>query len=507
VTAHTRSYRRFVLNVFASAGGRVAAILLAIALATVLVRALGLAGYGTWSFFYAAIGYAALFDLGLSIAVERTVARFHHDDDRTGIERTINLGLSAALALSLLLQGLLALLPDHWLASLGDLDVVRTCMRLLPLCLFFSNVSAVTGGGLSGLQDIARLNALRVGAGALTTLGVLALALAGVRSVPLLLVCYSTGLLATGVAIWGRLRAHVPGLRLRPFYVERELAMEFCRFGGGVQLSNLALQLGDQLLRALLGARFGAAAMGAYDLAARAGYVLRSLCNALLGVMVPFGTAQWLTGGRDALSRLHALGLKYSALFMVGGTMVALLEAQSVLDLWLRGVEGLPELLRMLQVTLALNALQSLAGPIGSLGRAAAAVRPEAVTSVAGNAAALLAASSATTPVGAVLGFMSAIAVANGVQVVWLRRLLGVDGPGVAAALRIAGTLVLTAVAAWSTDTLLRRLALPDLVTIAGTTLAAALALAAGAVWLRVLGPEEQQMWRALLARRRDDGG
>jgi O-antigen/teichoic acid export membrane protein len=75
VDAPSLSYRRFADNVLAGGSARVAAIVTALALATALVRVLGLSAYGTWAFFFVLIGYHGQFDLGLSVAVERAVAR------------------------------------------------------------------------------------------------------------------------------------------------------------------------------------------------------------------------------------------------------------------------------------------------------------------------------------------------------------------------------------------------------------------------------------------------
>ena len=84
--APSLSYGRFVANVLAGAGGRIAAIATAFVLSTVLVHALGLAIYGTWAFFFVLIGYSGQFDLGLSVAVERAVARTAADGRPDRIE-------------------------------------------------------------------------------------------------------------------------------------------------------------------------------------------------------------------------------------------------------------------------------------------------------------------------------------------------------------------------------------------------------------------------------------
>ena len=131
--APSLSYRRLVANVVAGAGGRAAAILTALVLATVLVRTLGLAAYGTWAFFFVLIGYYGLFDFGLSVAVERGVARAAGLGDAPRIDALLNGGFAVSAALSALLQLVVALpIPEAWLARVGDAGTVRACLYVLP---------------------------------------------------------------------------------------------------------------------------------------------------------------------------------------------------------------------------------------------------------------------------------------------------------------------------------------------------------------------------------------
>src|SRR5204863_230727 len=66
--------------------------------------------------------------------------------------------------------------------------------------------------------------------------------------------------------------------------------------GSAVQASTLAAQAGDLAFRSILGARFGAAAIGAYDLATRAAMAPRHAASAVPVALVP--QAQALAGPR-----------------------------------------------------------------------------------------------------------------------------------------------------------------------------------------------------------------
>jgi hypothetical protein len=59
--------RGFAIGIAATTAGRLAAILLSLLLSTQLVQWLGVATYGTWSFFFLLIGYSTLFDFGVTV--------------------------------------------------------------------------------------------------------------------------------------------------------------------------------------------------------------------------------------------------------------------------------------------------------------------------------------------------------------------------------------------------------------------------------------------------------
>jgi len=469
-TAQPHSYRRFIANVLASGAGRVAAILLALVLATVLVHTLGPARYGVWSFFFVLIGYASLFDFGLSVAVERAVARAHAAHDTADVGRTVSLALTLAFALSVVLQTIVLLVPA--LSGLaratfddaGAAGDVRDCLRVLPLCLFFSNAGAAAGGALSGIQRQASLQALRTGVGGLTTLAVALLAAGGMTRLDMLLTVYAAGLFVTGALAWRQVRRHlvvdqvgaehqgadVAAPRLTPFTVDRARLREFVRVAGAVQVSTLALQVGDQGLRWLLGARFGAETMGAYDLAARAGVALRSLSGALVAAMVPFGAGRAAAIGDASLAQLQQLAVKYVALFILAGTAAALAQSHAIVALWLGSIPTLPLVLALFQVLLIAHGLMALAGPAAAIGRATGRAAPEAIVLVLANSLGLALAAAMTDAWWSVAAFAGCVTVGGFVLWIVLDRALDLGGARPADAARLAATLAATGVIVWS---------------------------------------------------------
>ena len=504
--APSLSYRRFAANVLAGAGGRIAAIATALALATALVRTLGLSTYGTWAFFFVLIGYNGQFDLGLSVAVERAVARAAAAGRADRLDVLLNTGVAMSLAFAALLQPLaLVPMPDRWLAGIGDPATVRACLRALPFCLACSNVAAVAGAGLTGLQRTTTLAAQRSVMGAVTALGVIGLAVAGLRRLDVLLVVYALGLLVTAVLSWRAVRVAGAPITARPWRSTGDAARELAIMGGTLQVTHLVAQAGDQGLRVVLGSAFGAAAIGIYDLASRAAIAPRSLMASLLVALVPFAAAREGRDGVAALSDSLQRSTRYAALAIAAGTIVGLFVAAPFMTLWL-GTAGAAsaDATRILELLLVALAVQSLTSPMVALARAAGRAGPEAVSTSLAQPIGLAVAAHASTLVLAVASHAIVTTAASLVLWAWLKRALALDG----LTRRDIAALATVSAAAAAGAALLRAAAdamafdpwLVLAVVAAGTLPAAAiLAVATGAI-----SPQERHLLFGLARGRRD---
>ena len=500
--APSLSYRRFVANVAAGAGGRAAAILVALALTTVLVRTLGAAGYGTWSFFFVLLGFHAQLDLGLSVALERAVARAAADERWTHVPALLCSGLLLAAALSALLQVAALTWPARWEAALGDPQTVRACLLVLPVCLFCSNAAAVTGAGLSGLQRTTTLALLRTVVGALAAGLVAGLAVAGVRRLDLLLACYAAGLaaaaLAGAVAVARELPATGAGSAWRP---DRAALGELLRIGGPLQATTLAAQLGDQALRLIVGSRFGPAAMGLYDLASRAAIAPRTLVSSLLVALVPFAAGRERRDGRGAYTETLWMATKYTTLLIVPATVAGLIVARPLMAIWLGPDTAIAaDAARLFAVLLVALACQAISGPMVALARADGRPGPEAVVTVIAQPVAVALAAARLSLDGVITTF--AVVITASVWVLWihLRRRLAVSGPGGRWLAPLAGMTAGVGVVAWAAH----MSAIAD--TAPWTTLVAAPALIAGtgaalALALGAIPAAERQVLSGFLAR------
>jgi O-antigen/teichoic acid export membrane protein len=238
--------------------------------------------------------------------------------------------------------------------------------------------------------------------------------------------------------------------------------------------------------------------MGFYDLGTRAAIVLRSLASVLLAVLVPFGTQEHLEGGTEGISRLHRLSLKYTALFVLCGSVIAFYFSRELVEVWLGRSAGVDSVLFIFRVFLAVHAIGALAGPSAMLGRAAGTPLPETVSSILAMALGLAGAVAARSFSMAVLFFALAMAGASLALWIILTKRLRLGETGWREVAKVAGIAVASLLTVIAVDLVLRRWNTGPAGRIAVGS-GAALAAAALLAWTsRVLSPSERDFWIGL---------
>ncbi len=421
----TPDYSGLARNTAATFVGRVSAIGLGVILSMMLFRALGPGRYGLWSLLVLLSGYSMMFDFGLSAAVEQRVARMAAANDPAEITRTINSAVAVVLIAVAVLE-VIALGVWWWLsAAAATADLARTAI-VLPLCIGMTATSMVIGAGLTGLQRMATLHIWRSLGMATGTAATLVLATHGVTRLDTLLVVYAVGGPLAATAQWLALRSLVPGLRFAPA-MSRPVVAQLFRFGGVLQVATMAPVVGDYLFRLLVGARFGIAFSGVYDLAARAGIALRSVAGSLFTTLVPFGVHTLARGGGEEASRLTRVAVKYTALFILPATVLLFRYAGPLMHLWLGHNPAVVHVQHGFQVLLVAHAITSLSVPAAMLGRSAARPGPEALMTLLAAAVGLGAALLAPAFLVSIAVFGCAPPLGAIAVWIWLARPLGLE--------------------------------------------------------------------------------
>lgn len=325
-----------------------------------LIRLLGLERFGFLTLAWALVGYASLFDLGLSRALTRGLAQRLARGDVAGAQAIVatamawlrGLGLVLALVLAAaspgLAQGVLRLSPALQAEALQALWLLAASMPF---------VMATTGhvGVLTAHQRFRAINTVRLLIGAATFVGPLLVALAWPRLDSVVAAIVAMRVLAN--AAYARLAAQQGGAAaLRPG-PDAALSRELFAVGGWISVSNFVGPLLTYLDRLLLATIVPVKAVALYttpyDLLSRTMMLPYSLTSTL------FPLAAGLPLQSAAAGRM--LGASTRALFVLCFplTLAFWALAEPLLTLWL-GAEiaaGSSGVLRILALGVLLNAL------------------------------------------------------------------------------------------------------------------------------------------------------
>lgn len=334
-------------------------------LTPIILKKIGVNGYGVWAVFLAISSMTSLADLGLVGTLSKFVAEYYAQRDFLALNRLINTGVTMFGALSL---GLVSLL---WIGSLG---LVRALFRASPLqdsslVTLFHYFLITIGANIfillfasvtTGLQ---RMDLTGIISGSNT----LASALLGGY---LLLRGWGLQGLIYGnicVAVLTALIYPIVVKRLLPQIVINPLRFDFHEakkmFGFSLRLyfTSAAVAVHNQLEKILLARFVGVVPAGWYDIAGESALKIRSGISLLLGPVMPAASELHALNDSARLKELHYRAHKYLA--FVGIPIVTYIAASSsqFVTLWLG--PSLRMIALPLSVLLVVNFLNLTTGP------------------------------------------------------------------------------------------------------------------------------------------------
>lgn len=332
-------------NSFWNIAGVVVPVAVAIPAMGYIARVLGVENFGLFTLCYAVVGYAGLFDLGLSRAVVRAVAI--HAGSAEKISRVIGTASCLVLCIGIVAAGILYLSAD-WLVlelniSTASTDGAKSALQCLSLAVPALLLSMVWLSYLEGLSDFYKLNILKGISGLFMAL----LPLAATLLQPTL-VSATAGLVAARVIamliayVWGLW----PGSKRQLWALHTPTLRELLTFGGWITISNIISPLMVYFDRFLISSIVGAKNVAFYTAPAEAIARLLIIPIAISKVIFPRLSAREMNANAEA-----SLGFW---LILFGCAPLALmigLFAPDLLRLWL-GEAYLGEPVTVLQILL-----------------------------------------------------------------------------------------------------------------------------------------------------------
>ena len=256
VENNAMSFNRLANNALWNLTGQLAPLAIALVALPPLIHALGVDRYGFLTLAWALVGYAGLFDLGISRAMTRLVAQRLADNDRAGARHIGGVATTFMLAFGALsgavLGGCASSVVDGWLKVPTALRLEAiNAVWLLAACMPVVLLTSAYRGYIEAHQSFKALNMVRVLMGLFTFVGPLCAAWLS----PRLEVTVGAVVAMRVVAAWAHARVadrHC-GFRYRFSLPDRDTARRLFALGGWMSVSNIVGPLMSSMDRFILG--------------------------------------------------------------------------------------------------------------------------------------------------------------------------------------------------------------------------------------------------------------
>jgi len=323
-------------NVIWNLAGQILPLIIAVVAVPILIKYMGMGRYGFLTLAWVLIGYAGLFDFGISRAMTRLVAVHLAGGDEKGASHIATVGASFmiifGIAVGLLLLIFSNLIVSHWLNVPPELQTeALNSLRFLALSVPVVLLTAAYRGILEAHLAFKQVAIIRVAMGLATYLG------------PLAVLAFSVRLEAVvGIVVLMRVVAnyvHARVCRSTTHFIyhwavpDRGTTRQLFSLGGWISVSNFVSPLMTYMDRFILGGMVSIQSVvyyaTPYDMITR----LMVLPSSLMGVLFPVVSGMARDPIRARATYTATIRALYVLMFPIA--FIAIVLAAPLLKIWL----------------------------------------------------------------------------------------------------------------------------------------------------------------------------
>lgn len=295
-------------------------------LTPVIIAAIGLEGYGTWTLVFSVAAYVSMANASMGLAYTKLTAECVHEENYDRLTRVLGSGVTGIGSIAIV--GLVAtlLFGEIILGGLGVPLDQRADANIALTLVMATLVMRMTVGCahevLAGLQRIDLTYRLMILASIIDFAITLPLLLAGWGLVGLG-IGHIVGQIVANLGAWRYMRRHLPQVRINPLAMSREGFRVVFGIGGKFQLLSLVNTVVMHGVKFLIAALIGVRWVGVYELADKLLSLGKAASSAVVAPLMP------------AFANLQASHdkLRERALFFAGSKADALIGGSSLVFL------------------------------------------------------------------------------------------------------------------------------------------------------------------------------
>jgi O-antigen/teichoic acid export membrane protein len=356
--------KKFVTNTFFNVLGRSWSFLINLLLTPYILSRLTVADFGAWVLLTILINSFNLLDLGLGFAFVRYIAAYYTYEDYESINKVLFSGLAFYSLLGILgVTG--GLLIERPLLQLLRITAAGNTYFLVLLTCAVANIGAMYLSVLKGMQRMDKQNSIEITMSLLNVIGTVCFLEAGFGIFGLALNALINAVLAIGLSFVIVKRA-VPKISFG-WNLDRKLLREMFGYGLKISVSRIGNLICFQADKLIVSRVLGLAAVSFYEVAARLASFMRAVPLVMLSALIPATSELGARKDSGKIERTYLIISKYIAILTVAAVAFLLLDASSIVRLWLgKSFDQSAVLIQVLAIGYGANILGGAASQIGA---------------------------------------------------------------------------------------------------------------------------------------------
>lgn len=356
--------QKLVTNTFFNFVGRFWSFLVILLLTPYILSRLNVSEFGVWILLSVFAGTFNLLDLGLGSSFIKYISEYQTHQDRDRINRALCLGLIfyGAFGIGVMVLGHL-LRP--FLFDVFRIEAEPTVYLLVLISFSINNIALMLLSTLKGLQRMDQSNAVEIKMSLPNLIGTIVFLEAGLGMLGLALNAVFVAVVTTLTA-WWTLRRVDPEIRVE-WYLDRDLLKEMFGYGAKLQVSRLGGLVCFQIDKLIISRFISVAAVSFYEVSSRLTLFMRALPLVMISALIPATSELGVRNDRGRILKAYILASKYVVMLTVAMIAFVIIEADSLLRLWLGdGFERSVILVQVLAIGYGVNVMGGAASQTGA---------------------------------------------------------------------------------------------------------------------------------------------
>ena len=356
--------KKLVTNTFFNFVGRFWSFLVILLLTPYILSRLSVSEFGVWVLLSVFVGTFNLLDLGLGSSFIKYISQYHAQQDRGRINRVLCLGLLfyGAFGLGLMVLGLLL---EPFLFGVFRVEADPGVYLLVLISFSINNIALMLLSTLKGLQRMDQSNAVEIKMSLPNLIGTVVFLEAGLGMLGLALNAVLVAVV-TALTAWWTLKRVDPEIAVE-WYLDRDLLREMFGYGAKLQVSRLGGLVCFQIDKLIISRFLGVAAVSFYEVSSRLTLFMRALPLVMISALIPATSELGARNDRARILKAYILASKYVVMLTVALVAFVIIEADSLLRLWLgNGFERSVILVQVLAIGYGVNVMGGAASQTGA---------------------------------------------------------------------------------------------------------------------------------------------